>query len=338
MTARLVTDALGPYFDRGEVPGVVVRAWRDSEVSLDAAGVVRVADLLTMRLGYGVMFEGDCPALGVAAGVGLGIGPPDPSVPLTPDAWIARFAELPLLEQSGLWRSDLSYGVLGVGLARAGRRAVEKLLREPLLDPLGMADTTFVAPPGRLPPCSAVDELGLMLLYRAGDRRWAVALSFPDARGGLVSTATDLLRFAVALLSGGGVLTAAAVTATTTDHLTPDQRCAPSAPTFLGGARLGVRRAGALAGVRRVRAAAALRLGRRARHSLVLLSRPAHRRGAAHAGAPTVEGADPRLHIGRRIRPRRPVRTPGVSAPGARGRRLASRNDPVRARRPGHRA
>lgn len=310
MTARLVMDALGPYVDRGEVPGVVVGVWRDGEVSLDAAGVtapggstpmradilvrissntkpmaaalalvlaedgllrltdpverfvpelagrrvlrradgplddtvpaarpVTVADLLTMRLGFGFVFDGDCPALGVAAEVGLGIGPPDPSVPLTPDAWIARFAELPLLEQPGtVWRYDLSYGVLGVVLARAGGRPLEELLRERLLHPLGMVDTSFVAPPGRLPPCYAVDELGLLLFDGADDSRWAVAPSFPDARGGLVSTATDLLRFAGALLSGGGgVLTAAAVTAMTTDHLTPEQRRAPSALAFLGG-------------------------------------------------------------------------------------------------------
>ena len=129
-----------------------------------------------MRLGFGFVFDGDCPALGVAAEVGLGIGPPDPSVPLTPDAWIARFAELPLLEQPGtVWRYDLSYGVLGVVLARAGGRPLEELLREQLLDPLGMADTSFVAPPGRLPPCCAVHELGSLLFDGADDSRWAVA-------------------------------------------------------------------------------------------------------------------------------------------------------------------
>lgn len=211
------------------------------EDTVPAERPATVEDLLTMRLGFGFVFEGDCPVLGLAAEAQLGIGPPDPSVRLTPDAWIARFAELPLLEQPGaVWRYDLAYGVLGVVLARAGGRPLEELLRERVLDPLGMAETDFVAPPGRLPPCYAIGESGLVLFDDASDSRWATAPSFPDARGGLVSTAADLLRFASALLNGGnGVLTADAVTAMTTDHLTPQQRRSPSALAFLGGSGWG---------------------------------------------------------------------------------------------------
>lgn len=198
---------------------------------------VTVEDLLTMRLGFGFVFEADCPALRVAAQAGLGIGPPDPSVPLTPDAWIARFADLPLLEQPGtVWRYDLAYAVLGVVLARAGGRPLDELLRTRLFDPLGMTDSAFVAPPGRLPPCFAAGDAGLVLFDAAVDSRWATPPSFPDARGGLVSTAADMLRFAGALLDGGsGVISPAAVAAMTTDRLTPEQRRGPSAEMFLGG-------------------------------------------------------------------------------------------------------
>ncbi|MGH3359195.1 MAG: serine hydrolase domain-containing protein [Nocardioidaceae bacterium] len=143
-----------------------------------------VADLLTMRLGFGFVFEGDCPVLGMAADAQLGIGPPDPAVSLTPDAWITRLGGLPLLEQPGaVWRYDRAYGVLGVVLARAGGRALEELLRQRVLDPLGMHDTAFVVPPGRLPPCYAIGESGLVLFDAASDSRWASAPAFPDARG-----------------------------------------------------------------------------------------------------------------------------------------------------------
>jgi len=112
-----------------------------------------VEDLLTMRLGFGFVFEADCPAVGLAAQAGLGIGPPDPSVPLSPDAWIERFAKLPLLEQPGtVWRYDLAYAVLGLVLARAGGRPLGELLRHWLFDPPGMTDAAFVAPSGRLLP------------------------------------------------------------------------------------------------------------------------------------------------------------------------------------------
>ena len=129
----------------------------------------------------------------------------------------------------------------------------------------------------------------------------------PRRPRGLVSTATDLLRFARALLSGGGdVLTAAAVTAMTTDHLSPEQRRAPSALAFLGGGGWGTA----------------------CRCSPPSTTRPCGYRatagaaGSAPSGTPGPTSAqprccsrrcshrqrtDPRLHIGRRDDPQRPV-------------------------------
>ncbi len=202
---------------------------------------VTLEDLLTMRLGFGFVFETDCAAVGAAAEAGLGIGPPDPSVPLSPDAWIERFAKLPLLEQPGtVWRYDLAYAVLGVVLARAGGCPLGELLRDRLFDPLGMIDTAFVAPPGRLPPSFVAGDTGLVVFDPTADSRWGVPPSFPDARGGLVSTAGDLLRFADALLDGGkGIVSPATITAMTTDQLTPEQRNGTSAQTFLHGSGWG---------------------------------------------------------------------------------------------------
>lgn len=211
------------------------------EDTLPAERPATVEDLLTMRLGFGFVFDRACPALSAAADAGLGIGPPDPSVRLTSDQWIARFAELPLLEQPGaVWRYDLAYATLGVLLARAGDRPLEELLRERVLGPLGMVDTSFTAPPGRLPASYTVGESGLVLFDDAEHSRWTTAPMFQDARGGLVSTARDLLRFAAALQDGGGgVLSPEAVAAMTRDHLTPEQRRTPSAVAFLGGSGWG---------------------------------------------------------------------------------------------------
>ena len=212
------------------------------EDTVPAERPVTVEDLLTMRLGFGFVFEADCPTVGAAARAGLGIGPPDPSVPLGPEEWIARFAELPLLEQPGsAWRYDLAYAVLGVVLARAGGRPLDELLRTRLFEPLGMTDTAFLAPPDRLPPCFAAGEDGLTVFdAAAGNSRWSAPPAFPDARNGLVSTAGDLLRFAGALLDGGkDVLSPASVAAMTTDQLTPEQRRGPSAQAFLTGSGWG---------------------------------------------------------------------------------------------------
>lgn len=196
---------------------------------------ITVEDLLTMRMGFGWVFESECPAIGRAMELELGFGPPDPRGPPPPDEWIARFATLPLLEQPGsVWRYELAFAVLGVLLARAAGCSLEVALRDRLLAPLGMAETAFVANPERLVPAFVRHEKTLEPFDGVADSRWATPPRFPDGRGGLVSTAGELLRFAGMLLDdGGGLLTPASVAAMTSDQLTPQQRAGPSAATFL---------------------------------------------------------------------------------------------------------
>ncbi len=198
---------------------------------------ITIEHLLTMRMGFGFVFESECPAVAAAAAAGLGFGPPDPPSLPAPDEWVARFAALPLLEQPGrVWRYELAYALLGVVLARAGGRPLDVLLHEELFDRLAMTETAFVASPGRLVPSFARTENGFTGFDGALDSRWSKPPIFPDARGGLVSTASDLLRFARMLLEHGrGLLSPASITAMTTDQLTTEQRSGPSARVFLNG-------------------------------------------------------------------------------------------------------
>lgn len=203
-------------------------------------------DLLTMRLGFGFVFGQDCPVLELATAADLGIGPPMPSNSITPDEWVGRFGELPLLRQPGSdWMYDLAYGVLGVLIGRVAGRPLDELLTERVLTPLGMHDTGFAVPPGargRLVPCYTVDEHdALTLLDGVDDSHWLQLPAFPDPRGGLVSTATDYLRFARMLLAGGvtddgtRLLTTESVEAMTTDRLGPERETSASAQIFLSG-------------------------------------------------------------------------------------------------------
>ena len=99
-----------------------------------------------------------------------------------------------------------------------------------------MTDTAFVAPPDRLPPCFARGEDGSIFDEPGNASRWSMPPTFPDRANGFVSTASDLLRFARALLDNGGdILTAKSVATMTRDHLTAAQRQAPSAQAFLDG-------------------------------------------------------------------------------------------------------
>lgn len=196
---------------------------------------VTVEDLLTMRLGFGWVFESECPAVARATELELGFGPPDPPALPPPDEWVARFAKLPLLEQPGsVWRYELAFTVLGVLVARAAGRPLDVALTDRLFTPLGMTETAFVADPARLVPAFVRGQNGLAPFDGVAGSRWASPPRFPDGRGGLVSTAGDLLRFAGMLLDGGGgLLTPSSVIAMTTDQLTPEQRAGPSAATFL---------------------------------------------------------------------------------------------------------
>jgi CubicO group peptidase (beta-lactamase class C family) len=211
----------------------------DPGATVPAERPVTVEDLLTMRLGFGFVVEGPCPTLERAAALGLGFGPPDPHGPPPPDEWLARLGSLPLLDQPGsAWRYELSSAVLGVLVARAAGRPLGDVLADGVLAPLGMRDTGFVvADPARLVPSFVRGEDGRLEEFDGvDDSRWLTPPAFPDGRGGLVGSAEDLLRFAGALLDGGGgVLDADAVAAMTTDRLTPTQRAAPAAAAFLDG-------------------------------------------------------------------------------------------------------
>ncbi len=202
-----------------------------------AARPIIIEDLLTMRMGFGWVFESDCPAVARAMELELGFGPPDPQEPPPPDEWVTRFATLPLLEQpGGVWRYEHAFAVLGVVLARAADRPLEALLADRLCAPLGMTETGFVADPARLVPAFVRAEDSLVLFDDVAQSRWATAPNFPDGRGGLVSTTHDLLGFAGMLLDdGAGLLSPALAAAMTTDQLTAEQRKGPSAATFLDG-------------------------------------------------------------------------------------------------------
>lgn len=218
---------------------VLRRPGADLNDTMPAQRSITVEDLLTMRMGFGHVLDGPSPAVDAAVAAGLGFGPPDPTAPLPPDEWIARFAALPLLDQPGTtWRYEISFAVLGVLLSRATAMPLDLLLRERLLDPLGLSDTAFQASAEALPPAYRLEDDGTLALFDGGGgaSRWTVAPVFPDARGGLISTASDLLRFAGVLLAGGApLLSTASVRAMTADALTPAQRAAPSAAPFLNG-------------------------------------------------------------------------------------------------------
>ena len=198
---------------------------------------ITVEDLLTFRLGWGIVFAppGAWPIQRAIAEAGIetAFGPPDPALPFGPAEWMRRLATLPLMAQPGeAWMYTTGSSVLGVLLARAAGRPLPELMRERIFEPLGMPDTAFHVPPGkrdRLPAAYFPGPDGLRLTDDPAHSRWAEPPAFPAADAGLVSTVDDLHRFSRFLLDGGvaggrRLLREASVAAMTTDHLTAAQR------------------------------------------------------------------------------------------------------------------
>jgi CubicO group peptidase (beta-lactamase class C family) len=206
--------------------------------TVPARRAVTVADLLTYRMGYGMIVEPTMnppyPVVTAAEELGLRMGPPDPRTPHDPDEWIRRFGTLPLMEQPGeLWRYNVSARVLSVLVARAAGQPLGDVFRERIFAPLGMAGTGFALPdghtgglPGWYMSNFATGELEPQALSTVEE--WSRPPVFPDGAAGLVSTVDDYFAFAQ-LLRGNGVyggrrlLSEDAVRLMTTNVLTDEQ-------------------------------------------------------------------------------------------------------------------
>jgi CubicO group peptidase (beta-lactamase class C family) len=197
---------------------------------------ITVEDLLTSRMGYGMVFEPSFeppyPVITAARELGLMIGPPDPRTPHAPDEWLRRFGTLPLMYQPGeRWQYNVASLVLGVLVARAAGRPLPDVLRTRLFEPLGMAETGFTLPEdkvGRLPSQyltnAQTGEPDRPTVSPAG--QWTRPPAFPSGADGLVSTVDDYLAFARLLLERGRhrgrrLLSERSVELLTTNHLTP---------------------------------------------------------------------------------------------------------------------
>ncbi|HAS09448.1 MAG TPA: serine hydrolase [Acidimicrobiaceae bacterium] len=211
---RVLVDPLGP------IDGDTVPAERP----------ITVRDLLTMQCGLGMDFTAPWPQplLDAMGALGLSPGAPEPQVPPEPDEWLRRMGTLPLLRQPGeRWLYNTASDILGVLVGRAAGVPFDRFLRERVLEPLGMLDTTFsTTATDRLGTSYAVDpETGERSVYDEPEGKWSMPPAFPSGAAGLVSTVDDLAAFGTMLLAdgflpdGSRLLSRASVAAMTTDQL-----------------------------------------------------------------------------------------------------------------------
>jgi CubicO group peptidase (beta-lactamase class C family) len=199
---------------------------------------ITVEDLLTLRMGYGMIFEPSFdppyPVINAANELQLVMGPPDPRTPHSPDEWIKRFGTLPLMSQPGeRWQYNVGSLVLGVLVARAAGQPLEDFFRARIFEPLGMHETGFSMPAedtGRLPSYYMTNfQTGKMELQTlSAPSEWTRPPVFPSGAGGLLSTVDDYLQFARLLLNKGvhqnkRLLSEQSVELMTSNHLTSEQ-------------------------------------------------------------------------------------------------------------------
>ncbi|BAX92208.1 serine hydrolase domain-containing protein [Mycobacterium shigaense] len=125
-----------------------------------------------------------------------------------PEVWLAELAKLPLVHQPGE-RMTYSHSIdlLGVIASRIEGKPFDRVLDERVLGPVGMPDTGFsVSPDGRRRAATMYRLDGQSRLHHDVMVPPPITPpSFPNAGGGLLSTADDYLRF-VRMLLGEGTL------------------------------------------------------------------------------------------------------------------------------------
>lgn len=217
------------------------RVLRTADGALDdtvpARRSITLRDLLTFRSGYGEAFflSPGCAFQQALSGSALSLA--EWPFAGSPDEFMRRLGELPLLHQPGeRWLYHTSGEILGVLIARAAGMPLGEFLKQRIFEPLDMTDTSFQVPAtklGRLPPCYGRDLVTgeLTVLYEAGAGYAAAAPPFESGAGGLVSTADDLRAFGRMLLDGSSeegerILARSTIELMTRDHLTAGQKAA----------------------------------------------------------------------------------------------------------------
>ena len=206
---------------------------------------ITVRDLLTFTMGFGLVFvpRDASPILKAANEQQIGMGAPAPSATPAPDEWMRRLGTLPLMYQPGeRWMYNTGADVLGVLIARASGQPLEAFFRERIFEPLGMKDTAFSVPAGKLDRLATSYwtnfRTGATEIYdQAKGGQWSQPPAFPSGAGGLVSTADDYLAFGQMMLNRGKlggvrILSRPSVEIMTTDQLTAAQKALGLVPGY----------------------------------------------------------------------------------------------------------
>jgi len=126
----------------------------------------------------------------------------------TAEEVVHEIVKLPLVHQPGTaWRYSMATDVLGYLIEVISGMTLDVFFGEKILKPLGMEDTDFYVPEAKLDRFAAeygpTESGGMELLDAPATSQYTRPPRFLSGGAGLVSTASDYMRFAQMLLNGG---------------------------------------------------------------------------------------------------------------------------------------
>jgi CubicO group peptidase (beta-lactamase class C family) len=126
----------------------------------------------------------------------------------TLEEMIKRVAKLPLNAQPGSeWHYSISVDIQGYIVQKLSGMPFEEFLEKRIFKPLNMVDTGFYVPADKLKRLAefySYGKDGRLEVVRGGlNHDFSAKPAFSSGGGGLVSTATDYMRFCQMLLNGG---------------------------------------------------------------------------------------------------------------------------------------
>jgi len=165
-------------------------------------------------------------------------------VNITLEEMIKRAAKLPLNAQPGSeWHYSISVDIQGYIVQKLSGMPFEEFLEKRIFKPLNMPDTGFYVPKDKLKRFAELyeyDKEGKFQVLKGGlNHDFSAKPALASGGGGLVSTASDYMRFCQMLLNGGKV-NGVRLLSPRSVELMRTNVLPPSMPIFVPGAGFGL--------------------------------------------------------------------------------------------------
>ena len=230
----LLDDPVSKYLPEFKNPKVLVKPASGAPYTIPATHEITIRDLLRHTSGITYHWNEDLGPMYKDANVASGLLPYDGTI----EDSTKRLAGLPLLFNPGeKFEYSLGVDVLGRLVEVLSGKPLDEFFRTRIFEPLGMKDTYFYPPDGKLERLATAytyyDEKGLNRFPDTPitESAFTYSADYP-ARGpkklfsggaGLVSTATDYARFCQMMLDGGKVGSTRLLSRKSVELMTQDQ-------------------------------------------------------------------------------------------------------------------